>query len=99
MPWLAPPAAEIGSGGTAPHENAGKGERAMRVRRVPHLLAGHRGGAGPLGVAVDPDTHTAFVANGNGTVSVIDEATGTATATIANRGGQAPAGRPLHGRR
>ena len=37
----------------------------------------------PGGVAVDPGTRTVYVANiGDGTVSVIDEATNTVTATI-----------------
>jgi YVTN family beta-propeller protein len=41
-------------------------------------------GTEPFAVAVDPATHTAYVANGsNGTVSVIDEATNAVTATIA----------------
>ena len=41
-------------------------------------------GDGPVGVAVDPLSHTAYVANNfDHTVSVIDEATNTVTATIA----------------
>ena len=40
-------------------------------------------GKGPVGVAVDPGTHTAYVANtGDGTVSVIDGSTRTVTATV-----------------
>ena len=40
-------------------------------------------GPGPFGVAEDPSTHTAYVANtGSNTVSVINEATNTVTATI-----------------
>jgi len=39
-------------------------------------------GSDPIGVAVDPATHTAYVTNGAGTVSVIDEATRTVTATV-----------------
>jgi YVTN family beta-propeller protein len=39
-------------------------------------------GAHPAGVAVDPTSTTAYVANLAGTVSVIDEATRTVTATI-----------------
>ena len=40
-------------------------------------------GSGPDGVAVDPASHTAYVANGGtNTVSVIDETTGAVTATI-----------------
>ena len=39
-------------------------------------------GSDPDGVAVDPTTHTAYVANLAGNVSVIDEATETVTATV-----------------
>jgi serine/threonine-protein kinase len=40
-------------------------------------------GNDPLGVAVDLNTHTAYVANyGDGTVSVIDTANHTVTGTI-----------------
>ena len=124
MPWRAPSAAETSS--AARREDAEKGERVMRVRRVPHLFVGrrrrrgplapgggarhgggaagdgddgdrgarlgggrlrrdrhHRRGQLPAGVAVDPATGTAFVANYRGdTVSVIDEATDAVTATI-----------------
>jgi YVTN family beta-propeller protein len=47
---------------------------------------GARVGIGPDAVAVDPTTHTIYVANGNrpyvGTVSVIDATTNTVTATV-----------------
>ena len=36
-------------------------------------------GSNPDGVAVDPTTHTAYVANLGGSVSVIDESSGTVT--------------------
>ncbi len=40
-------------------------------------------GKSPLGVAVDPGTHTVYLANANdGTVSVIDASTRTLTATV-----------------
>jgi len=40
-------------------------------------------GSDPDAAAVDPTTHTAYVTNGgNGTVSAIDEATGTVTSTV-----------------
>ena len=42
-----------------------------------------RVGSGPVGVAVDAASHTAYVTNsGDGTVSVIDTRTNTVTATI-----------------
>jgi YVTN family beta-propeller protein len=42
-------------------------------------------GTYPFGVAADPVTHTVYVSNGDGTVSVIDAATNTVTGTIALR--------------
>ena len=40
-------------------------------------------GKDPMGVAVDPDTRTVYVANGgDNTVSVIDASTRTVTATV-----------------
>jgi YVTN family beta-propeller protein len=64
---------------------------AMPLVSPPHALAAARYrvtrtirvGYYPNGVAVDPGTRTAFVANSrDNTVSVIDEATGTVTRTI-----------------
>ena len=46
-------------------------------------------GKGPTGVAVDPGTHTVYVANQiDGTVPVIDASTRTVTATVPSASGQ-----------
>jgi len=45
-------------------------------------------GTWATGVGVDPVTGTVYVANENGTMSVIDESTGTVTATIGAGSGQ-----------
>ena len=44
-------------------------------------------GRDPMGVAVDPGTHTVYVPTNDGTVSVIDASTRTVTATVAIGGG------------
>ena len=52
-------------------------------------------GAGPLGVAVDPTTHTGYVANGNGdTVSVIEMPPPTASPTATRAVTPAPTATP-----